>query len=178
MKLHLGCGQRFIEGWIHIDALDSLHIDHVCEIDDLSFISDSTVDLIYASHVLEHFTRSRTWDVLKEWVRTLKPGGTLRLAVPDFAVLASLYIETSNIEIVKGPVCGRQNNKYNIHYNIFDEASLGRLMQDSGLHNIHRWDWRTTEHSDVDDFSQAYYPHLDKQNGRLLSLNLEGYKPL
>lgn len=36
--------------------------------------------------------------------------------------------------------------------------------------------WRETEHSDVDDFSQAYLPHMDKENGILMSLNIEAIK--
>ena len=46
MRLHLGCGKKFINGFIHIDAIDYHHIDHVATIDNLSFIQDNTVELI------------------------------------------------------------------------------------------------------------------------------------
>ncbi len=55
MKLHLGCGQRFIEGYIHIDIDDFQHIDYKTSIDNLSMIENDSCDLIYASHVLEYF---------------------------------------------------------------------------------------------------------------------------
>ena len=54
-KLHLGCGLKRIPGWFHVDALDYPHIDHVGRVEDLSFIGDGSVEVIYAAHVLEHF---------------------------------------------------------------------------------------------------------------------------
>ena len=57
MKLHLGCGKRHIPGFVHIDAVDYAHVDHVATIDNLGFIGDDSVDLIYNCHVLEHFRR-------------------------------------------------------------------------------------------------------------------------
>jgi hypothetical protein len=45
-----------------------------------------------------------------------------------------------------------------------------------GFQQVRRWDWRNTDHSQVDDYSQAYLPHLKKQNGQLMSLNLEAIK--
>src|SRR5438105_10345839 len=53
MKLHLGCGKRYIPGYVHIDAVDFPHVDHVSSIDRLSFIGDNSVDVIYNCHVLE-----------------------------------------------------------------------------------------------------------------------------
>lgn len=47
MKLHLGCGKRHIPGFLHIDAIDFPHVDPVTSIDNLSFIADASVDLIY-----------------------------------------------------------------------------------------------------------------------------------
>ena len=37
-------------------------------------------------------------------------------------------------------------------------------------------DSKDTIHKDYDDHSQAYFPHMDKENGQLLSLNIEAYK--
>ena len=46
MKLHLGCGKRYIDGYIHIDAIEYPHIDHVSTIDHLSFIPDSSIIIV------------------------------------------------------------------------------------------------------------------------------------
>ena len=178
MKLHLGCGKRFIPGFVHIDAVEYPHVDHVATIDNLGFIGSDTVDLIYTCHVLEHFRRKDVARVLREWLRVLKPGGVMRISVPDFARLCDVYQKHKDINLVIGPIFGRQDYLYNIHYNVFDEQSLGALLIECGYERPQRYDWRNTEHADIDDYSQAYVPHMDKENGVLISLNVEARKPL
>lgn len=129
MKLHLGCGKRHIPGFVHIDAVDYPHVDHVATIDHLSFIQDNSVDLIYNCHVLEHFKRKDVERVLREWFRVLKPDGILRIAVPDFAKLCEVYQRYGNINLVIGGLFGRQDYLYNIHYNTFDFSSLSEVLQ-------------------------------------------------
>lgn len=177
MKLHLGCGNRYIPGFVHIDAVDFPHVDHVATIDSLSFIPHNSVDLIYNCHVLEHFKRRDVGRVLQEWKRVLKPGGTLRISVPDFAKLSELYQLDGQIDRVIGALFGRQDYLYNIHYNVFDFASLSRDLEQAGLVKVRRYDWHETEHANVDDYSQAYIPHMDKEHGMLISLNVECDKP-
>lgn len=173
MKLHLGCGKRHIPGFVHIDAVDYPHVDHVASIDNLSFIPDGSVDLIYNCHVLEHFKRREVGRVLTEWRRVLKPGGVLRISVPDFAQLCAVYQREGRIDLVVGALFGRQDYLYNIHYNVFDLASLTLDLEQAGFAAVRRYDWRQTEHAGVDDFSQAYIPHMDKDRGTLISLNVE-----
>jgi hypothetical protein len=51
------------------------------------------------------------------------------------------------------------------------------MLKKVGFDEIRRWNWRDTEHASVDDFSQAYLPHQDREHGRLMSLNVEAVKP-
>ena len=177
MKLHLGCGKRFIPGYVHIDAVDYPHIDHITAIDNLSFIDDNSVDVIYNCHVLEHFKRRDVSRVLKEWRRVLKPDGTLRVSVPNFATICQIYQRTESIDLVIGPLFGRQDYLYNIHYNVFDLTSLRKHLEEAGFVAVREYDWRNTDHADVDDYSQTYVPHMDKMSGILVSLNVECKKP-
>lgn len=179
VKLHLGCGTRNIPGFVHVDIVDAPHIDYRSSVDNLCEFADASVELIYASHVLEHFGRHEVEAVLKGWYRVLAPGGVARIAVPDFAAVVALYEQEGlkdGLSGLVGLICGGQRNQYDFHKIIFDEAFLGFVLKKVGFRNIRRWDWRTTEHAHIDDFSQSYIPHMDKQNGRLMSLNLEGTK--
>ena len=100
MKLHLGCGEKYIEGFIHVDLLEFDHIDYKTSIDKLYFAADDSIDLIYASHLLEHVGRHEFKNVLAEWYRALKPSGVLRIAVPDFEALISHYCINHNLQEV------------------------------------------------------------------------------
>lgn len=178
-KLHLGCGPKNIPGFYHVDALDYAHVDHRGPVDDLAFIPDGSVKLIYACHLLEHFGRREYLAVLAEWFRVLAPGGVLRLAVPDFAACARLYTEgrlPNGIESIRGLICGGQKDQYDFHKIIFDEDQLTIDLHKLGFSAVHHWDWQATEHADIDDYSQSYLPHMDKTNGTLVSLNLEAVK--
>lgn len=178
MKLHLGCGPRCIPGFVHIDAQPAPHVDIVGPVERLP-MGDNSVSLIYASHVLEHFGRNEYKAVLKEWFRVLKPGGILRLSVPDFAACAAIYYESGladGLSGLVGLIVGGQRNEHDFHKMIFDEDFLCRELLDTGFRIVRRWDWRETEHVGIDDFSQAYIPHMQKENGKLMSLNLEAVK--
>ncbi len=179
LKLHLGCGKRHIPGFIHVDAAPAPHIDWVTRVERLSMFEDGAAEFIYASHVLEHFSRREVPRVLAEWRRVLKRDGVLRLAVPDFAACAKLYHEKGledGLSGLVGLICGGQRDVYDFHKSIFDEVYLTRLLEDAGFREVRRWDWRRTEHADVDDYSQAHLPHMDKVLGTLMSLNLEAVK--
>ena len=62
-----------------------------------------------------------------------------------------------------------QYHKYNFHFNIFDNDSLFDQLLSAGFIDPEVWDWRMTEHSHIDDFSQAYIPHMAKSTGTLSS---------
>ena len=164
---------------MHVDLLPAPHIDIVGPVEKLP-MPDASVSLIYASHVLEHFGRNEYKAVLKEWFRVLGPGGILRLSVPDFAACAAVYYENGLVDGLSGLVgllVGGQRDGNDYHKMIFDEAFLRLDLLQTGFKEVRRWDWRTTEHTGFDDYSQAYIPHMSKQDGRLMSLNLEAVKP-
>lgn len=176
MKLHLGCGSKYIEGFIHVDARPHEHVDYIASADNLSMFGDGSADLIYSCHLLEHFKRGKVQEVLKEWFRVLKPGGVLRVCVPDFSKLVKLYNEKKDLSVIMGPLYGRQDYEYNIHYVTFDFETLKSHLEQAGFSEVRTYDWRQTEHSHVDDYSQSYIPHMDKEKGELISLNVEAVK--
>lgn len=180
-RLHLGCGKRYIPGFIHVDLDEFDHIDVKADIRDLSMFESDSVDLIYSCHALEYFDRVEVEEVLREWKRVLRPGGILRVAVPDFEALVQVYLEYGELDKILGPLFGRieihaPEKKVLYHRTTYDFASLRRLLESVGFRDVRRYDWRQTIHRHYDDFSQAYIPHMDKENGRLISLNVEATK--
>lgn len=175
IKLHLGCGTKHIDGYTNIDVRYLPGVDEVNNIKFLRNYKPNSVDLIYACHVLEHFDRWEYKTVLTRWFELLKPGGTLRLAVPNFSAICSYYIKTGELSSIMGLLYGGQDYDENYHYVTFDYHSLNNDLTQIGFKDIKEYNYKDTEHSDVDDFSKAYLPHLDK-NGKLMSLNIEAIK--
>jgi len=184
MKLHLGCGKRYIPGLIHIDLDDYPHIDYRHDIASLPMFADNSVDLIYCCHALEYYDRQEAQEVLKEWRRVLKRGGILRLAVPDFEAIVKVYLKYKDLAHrgILGPLYGEmaiktsEGKRVIYHKTVYDFESLREVLESAGFKNIHRYDWRQTIHKDYDDYSQAYIPHMDKEHGLLISLNVEAEK--
>lgn len=179
MKLHLGCGKRYLEGFIHVDLADFEHVDYKMPVDDLSVFENESIDEIYASHVLEYFDREQVKSVLFEWRRVLKFGGLLRVAVPNFKNLVKVYETTGDLNKIIGPLYGKweisEESVY--HKTVYDEQSLKDTLISSGFEKIKFWNWKEVfKDLDFDDHSQAYFPHMDKENGIHVSLNLECYK--
>ena len=195
IKLNIGCGWRnFGDEWIHIDGGDYPHVRHH-DVTKLPYEDDS-VDLIYTSHMFEYFDGEEGLDVLKEWFRVLKKGGTLRIAVPDFESMAKLYSEGKfPLQKFLGPLFGKmemgmkggETGKIIYHKTTYDFESLKELLEIIGFQNIKRYDWKTTPpHDKIDDHSQSYLPHegfvpteekpFDKETGYLISLNVEADK--
>jgi SAM-dependent methyltransferase len=179
LKLHVGCGKRFIPGFVHVDQVVFPHVDHVQDIRRLAKFADNSANLIYACQVIEYFDREEVIGVLTDWRRVLAPGGTLRLSVPNFAVISKLYQAGLKLDWFLGTLYGRipdGNGGFVYHRTTYDEQSLGELLGKLGFSEVRLWDWRQTEHADVDDFSQAYFPHMEKERGLLFNLNIQGKK--
>jgi predicted SAM-dependent methyltransferase len=184
IKLHLGCGPRYIPGFIHIDLVDLSHIDFKHSIGDLSMFNDNSVDLIYCSHALQYFDRIEAFQVLKEWYCVLKENGVLRVAIPNFEAIVEVYRKYKDLEHrgILGPLYGRivintsEGEKTLYHKTTYDFKSLKKLLESVGFRNVRRYDWKNTIHKEYDDYSQSYIPHMDKEHGILISLNVEAIK--
>lgn len=86
------------------------------------------------------------------------------------------YSRTGKLSDILGLLVGGQKDQYDFHSMVFDKRSVTDALKETGFKQVYRYDWRDTEHKDMDDFSQAYLPHMDKDNGLLMSLNIEAIK--
>lgn len=105
-KLNFGCGDRIAEGWINIDF--NAHDSRVRRVNLLKGFPycDNHFDVVYSSHVLEHFTREQALFLLGESRRVLKPNGTLRIVVPSLEGTCREYLRILGLadsDTHKGP---------------------------------------------------------------------------
>jgi predicted SAM-dependent methyltransferase len=90
--LNIGCGDRFDSEWTNLDIEShSAGIQQHDARQRLPF-PDATFDVVYHSHVLEHFEASNGARLLRECHRVLRQGGIIRVAVPDLERIAQLYL--------------------------------------------------------------------------------------
>lgn len=169
LYLHLGCGSVLLPGFINLDIREETNAEKLSLVYPLDY-DMNMFDLIYSSHILEHFPRKQTLAILKEWVRVAKRGGILRLSVPNFEALVKIYNKEKDLEQIIGPLYGAQDYRYNYHNTVFDLKTLKNLMEKAGLTAVHKWDFKRTIHSGCWDYSQA------ETKGIFISLNLEGRK--
>lgn len=92
-KLDIGCGSTMTPGYERADINpDYPALDYVCELDAIP-VEDETFTEVRASHVIEHVPLERVRStVLKEWLRVLKPGGSVWIDTPNIERNAELYL--------------------------------------------------------------------------------------
>ncbi|WP_413207256.1 methyltransferase domain-containing protein [Rhodospirillum sp. A1_3_36] len=92
--LNLGCGGHFHPAWVNIDIQS--HHPGVMAYDILNGLPfpDAVFDMVYHSHMLEHLPGWQAEPFMAECARVLKPGGILRVAIPDLETICRLYLES------------------------------------------------------------------------------------
>jgi predicted SAM-dependent methyltransferase len=178
LKLHLGCGKRFLTGFVHIDLDEFSHVDHVAPMHELSMIDENSVSIIYSSHALEYYDRNAVNLLLKEWKRVLKPGGECFITVPDFDSLIQVYKQSGDLSNILGPIFGRWPNVSSgetmTHMTVWNEKDLSAKLRDNGFSGIAKFDpikFLNSIDPQYDDYSLAYFPHMDR-SGIQISLAL------
>lgn len=152
VKLDIGSGMKAIDGFIPIDRKLGK------EAYPLSDYADNSVDEIHASHILEHFSYGDVVKALGDWVRVLKPGGRIRIAVPDLRKIAA-HTPIENDATWRFYLMGGQMNGDDFHRSAFTEELLRYYMGSAGLRDIEPWQ--------ASNGSTAALP---------VSLNLQGVK--
>lgn len=94
MNVNLACGNTYIadENWYNFDYVSTSKA--VRQVDLLAKLPlvDSSINLVYTSHFLEHIPRKNLRSFLSECYRILKPGGIIRIVVPDLEEICRSYL--------------------------------------------------------------------------------------
>ncbi len=86
VRLNLGCGDKILPDYINVDVVEARagkSPDVICDLHALTCFQDNYADEVMAIHVVEHFWRWEIEQILKEWLRVLKPGGKMVLECPN-----------------------------------------------------------------------------------------------
>lgn len=91
-KINLGCGEKYSDGWINLDFHSTNSKVLSCNFLKGIPFEDNEIDVIYSSHVLEHFTFMDAKKILKDCYSKLKKDGILRIVVPDMENICREYL--------------------------------------------------------------------------------------
>ena len=139
MKLHLGCGEIYLKGYVNIDYPPSEHTaqlksvaDEYHDITKLRYPKGS-IEEIRLHHVFEHFPRAIALALLISWRSWLKPGGILRIAVPDFdrTALAVLnpFSSVRNRRVGLRHIFGSNEASWAVHYEGWSPKRMGAILK-------------------------------------------------
>ncbi len=100
MNLHVGSGKIRIPNFINID-IEPSHEPDICG--DVLTMGFENVDVIYSCHMFEHLSYPNdAVKCLELFYKWLKPGGILRLAVPDLELAARSYVSGNDMKFLYG----------------------------------------------------------------------------
>lgn len=169
--VNVGCGTNATPGWVNLDNSSTVKMARTplafllsgpradfakavvergvrwADASRLKF-TNSSVDVIYSSHMVEHMSRYKVDAFIKEAKRVLKPGGVLRLALPDLKLIVDEYLHTGDADRfmdrtllsspldtlsqrVSAAISGTRH-----HLWMYDGASLKSLLEHHGFKSV------------------------------------------
>ncbi len=97
--LNLGCGQKYHKDWLNIDFVSNSEYVKGHNLLKGIPLNDESVDVVYHSHVLEHFSKEDGYHFIRECFRVLTKDGVIRIAVPDLEVIVKEYLRNLQLAI-------------------------------------------------------------------------------
>lgn len=151
LRLNLGCGDKILPGYVNVDVAEAragMKPDVLCDLNDLAPFADGSADEILSVHVVEHFWRWEVRDVLREWVRVLKPGGRMVIECPNLASACEAFLQDPARASGEGPDGQRTmwvfygdpkwRDPLMVHRWGYTPESLAALLAECGLEEVRR----------------------------------------
>lgn len=161
MKLHLGCGQKYMEGYVNIDYPSSEHTvqktsvaDEFHNLFELTYKA-GTIDEVRLHHVFEHFERTSACAFMAAWNSWLKMGGILHIEVPDFENSFKENFSLLNRSKFEGVglrhIFGSQEAPWAVHYEGYSKKRLTKLFTAFGFEitSVNQYNYKRTFNIEV-----------------------------
>lgn len=175
-RLHWGCGLLATTGWVNSDIMDTPGVDIVADIRKGLPLPDNDFDYIASQHSLGDLKIYEQVGILKELCRVLRPGGVLRLGLPDLDLLIAAYQkgDTSPFLIHDWETIAGNFITHMLWYNItqtpFTFAFVQELMSKAGFVDIVKCEFRKT--------ASTYLEIVELDGREAESFFVEGSKPV
>lgn len=174
LKLHIGSGGLWMPGWVHIDkawalAPEPIEFIHHDLLQGIPF-GDGTVDLIYGSHMLDHFSvETGVIPLLKECHRVMKPGAVARFAVMNVEKIVKAY-QRHDMERFDycQPAFYRQSKSQGLRLGLFLAGSLSGRREYTGH-------WWATDFAGFGELAKAagFETIVEVQSGESSSMTMQ-----
>ena len=164
IKLHLGSGGNYIEGWINIDTGSKIKVDECFDLRNPLPYQNNSINFIYNEHFIEHLTYDQGFLLLKECYRVLMPTGVLRISTPNLEWIVEKYVENNitewaNIRFNPISKCFMLNESLRRwgHQFVYDPPELKNILRLSGFHTLKQCEWRKSNFSELSMLESRLY---------------------
>jgi predicted SAM-dependent methyltransferase len=151
--LNLGSGPRGLAtpNWINVDAFPDTNVHFLLDFNRQLPFTNESLDGVFCEHVLEHFSIEDGLKLLKEIHRSLKPGGCVRIIVPDAPWVMRTYFDNPT-ELVRHRTGGTDPADLNAtpmeivnlyfrqryeHHFLYDFSTMHKMLTEAGFATVH-----------------------------------------
>jgi predicted SAM-dependent methyltransferase len=153
-KLHLGSGDRIIDGWANIDIAGQRTL--TWDLRKPLPLKAGHVRFVYTEHFIEHIEREDAIRLFSHARKVMAPNGMIRVSTPDLAKLVDDYRRGRVIRMEHGAwfpetPCRMINEgmRWWGHVFVYDEAELVGLLKECGFSDIRRVEWGESDHPEL-----------------------------
>lgn len=181
-KLHLGCGDNILEGWLNTDiepTYGAMFMDALQKF----CLPDESMDYVFAEHLIEPFSFSQIVNILMEAHRVMKPNGIIRLtffsperilsmmkaevidmqasayikwALKKFTKANSIQMLTPSVDVFRSVAYGIFARKM-ANFQSYDYALISELLNRCGFGNIRMCNVNESSHESLRNIEHYKY---------------------